>query len=264
MSNKSFSVALAQLRCELLHKDKNLKRMLEAIQSAKNKGADYVIFPELFLSGYVMNEKLFELAETLDGPSITALAHAARANDIGVIAGFPEKWENYLYNAAVCINRHGRIVDVYRKTHLFHDEHHYFQAGRHCPVLSLPEGQAGMLITYDIEFPEMPRLLAVNGAEVLFVLAANMTPYQAYQDTYLHARAMENHVFVAATNKVGLHVENIFFGESQVVHPSGTSLYKAGHNEELPVIDINLPEIGESRGVLDYLNNRRRDIYDSH
>ncbi|MGY4689997.1 carbon-nitrogen hydrolase family protein [Salibacterium sp. K-3] len=261
MGDKHFFVALAQIRCELLDKEKNLKRMVDAMERAKQKGADYIVFPELFLSGYVMNDSLMDLAESLEGPSLSVLKDTAASMALGVIAGFPEKNGDKLYNAAVYISKDGTIENVYRKTHLFYEERKYFHAGSDCPVIQLPEGRAGMLITYDMEFPEMPRRLAHAGAQVLFVLAANMTPYQKYQDTYLHARAMENHIFTAASNKVGLHVENIFFGESQAVHPAGHSLYKAGHNEELPVIPIDLNDTAAARGRLDYFQHRRPDIY---
>lgn len=81
----------------------------------------------------------------------------------------------------------------------------------HLPVFSLPEGNIGIMITYDIEFPEAARILALKGVDILAVLAANMVPYQHYQDIYLHARALENHIYVAAANMVGLDNENIFF-----------------------------------------------------
>ncbi|WP_276916130.1 sigma 54-interacting transcriptional regulator [Aneurinibacillus aneurinilyticus] len=109
----------------------------------------------------------------------------------------------------------------------------------HLPVFSLPEGNIGIMITYDIEFPEAARILALKGVDILAVLAANMVPYQHYQDIYLHARALENHIYVAAANMVGLDNENIFFGESQIVHPDGRSIYKARNNEVVPVLTFD-------------------------
>lgn len=261
MAKRSLRIALAQLRCELLYKERNLSRMIGSIKEAKQKKADYIIFPELYLSGYVMSPKLNDLAEPVTGRSIRLIQEAAKQSHIGVVVGYPEQWKNYIYNAATYINKLGQVVCTYRKTHLYQDERKYFQAGNEFPVIQLEEGKMGMLITYDMEFPEAPRILATKGAEIIFVLEANMVPFQKYQDIYLHSRALENHLFMAAVNKVGLHVENVFFGESQVIHPGGRSLYKAGNNEELPTVDINLDDIVETRGTLDYLKNRRTELY---
>lgn len=254
-------IALAQLKCELLNKEVNLKRSIDTIKEAKEKQADYVLFPELFLTGYVMDPKIKGLGETVDGKSLRTIADCAKKYKIGVIYGFPEVEGEKLYNSAAFINKFGEIVDVYRKAHLFHHERKYFVPGDRCPVFQLPQGKIGILITYDIEFPEMARILSIKGAQVIFVVAANMVPYQTYQHTFLHSRAIENHVFTVLTNKVGLDSENIFFGESQVVNPAGIILYKAGNNEEVPVIEIDLNEVEKSKGVLDYLNNRRVDLY---
>lgn len=261
VKKRLLKIALAQLRCELLNKESNLSRIIDSIKTAKEKNADYILFPELFLSGYVMSPKLYDLAEPVTGNSIRTIAKAAEEHHIGVIVGYPEKYQNNIYNSATFIDQNGNVVCTYRKTHLYHEEVQYFEAGNEFPVIELPEGKMGMIITYDIEFPEVARLLAMKGVDVIFVLEANMVPYQKYQDVYLHARALENHIFVVAVNKVGLHVDNVFFGESQVVHPNGTSIYKAGNNEEIPVIEINLDEREETREPLDYLNNRRSDLY---
>lgn len=262
MSNK-IRIVLAQLKCELLNKEINLKRTLETIKEAKEKNGDYVLFPELFLTGYVMNQKVRSLGEPIEGESIKKIAHCAKEHGIGVIYGFPELEGEKLYNSAAFINKNGEIVGVYRKTHLFHHERTFFEPGNQCPIFSIPQGNIGFLITYDMEFPEMPRILATKGANVIFVLCANMVPYQNYQNTFLQSRAIENHVFTVATNKVGLDSDNIFFGESQVVNPEGKILYKGGNNEEVSVIEINLDDIKRSKGVLDYINNRRVNLYQS-
>lgn len=261
MKKRTIRLALAQLRCELLNKEKNLMRILDSMKEAKIKGADYILFPELYLSGYMMSPELNDLAEPVEGDSIRGIMETAKANRIGVVVGFPERYDDKIYNTAVYIDKHGELLEIYRKTHLYHAENDYFQPGNDFPIIQLEEGKMGMLITYDMEFPEAPRILAKKGAEVIFVLEANMVPYQHYQDVYLHSRALENHIFMAAANKVGLHVDNVFFGESQLVHPNGHALYKAGNNEDLPVVEINLDEIEETRGALDYLNNRREDLY---
>lgn len=254
-------IALAQLRCDLLNKEINLKRSIEAIVEAHKKGADYILFPELFLTGYVINTSLVEMGESIEGPSIRALCSYAKKYSIGIIYGFPEKDGDSLYNSAVFIDKNGSIRNVYRKAHLYGEEQKYFTPGEDFSVVEVPEGKFGLMITYDMEFPEMARVLSIKGAEILLILAANMVPYQTYQDTYLHSRALENHVFTLAANNVGLHLDNIFFGESQVVAPNGKALYKADNNEVLQLVDINLEEVEHSKGPLNYLNNRKAEFY---
>ncbi|RNB89937.1 carbon-nitrogen hydrolase family protein [Brevibacillus fluminis] len=257
----TISIALAQLRCELRNKELNLQRILQALEEAAEKKADYVLFPELYLTGYDMSDQLLLMAETEDGPSIMRIREHAKRFRVGAIVGFPEREGDKLYNCALFIGKHGEIIGKYRKVHLYHKEKEWFAPGDILPVFTLPEGKIGLMITYDMEFPEAARVLALGEADLILVLAANMIPYQHYQDIYLHARALENHLFTAAANMVGLDSENVFFGESQVVHPSGFTVYKAGNNESIPVCVLNLEEINQEQPLLDYLNNRRHSVY---
>lgn len=175
--------------------------------------------------------------------------------------GFPEREGELVYNSAVFIDHNGEILGTYRKNHLFDHEKKHFTPGQHVPVFDTPDGRFGIMITYDMEFPEIARILAMKGAQLLLILNSNMIPYQPYQNIYLRARAMENHVFVAATNKVGLENDSLFFGESEVIHPTGNTIYKSSNNEDLAIVQISLAEINESKGVLDYIANRRSDLY---
>jgi predicted amidohydrolase len=257
----TITMALAQLRCELQNKEMNLLRILQALEEAGKKGADYVLFPELYLTGYAINEQLRTLAEPENGESIRKIRAQARRCQIGAIVGFPEIEGERLYNCALLIGKTGDILGKYRKVHLYHNEKEWFTFGETFPVFSLPEGKVGIMITYDMEFPETARILALKGAELLLVLAANMVPYQHYQDIYLHSRALENHVYVAAANMVGLDNEHVFFGESQIVHPNGCTIYKGGNNEAIPVVSLDLRETNPEKQLLDYLHNRRISAY---
>lgn len=257
----TFHLAIAQLRSHLFEKETNLHRVLETMLMAKGKDAHYVLFPELYTTGYYLGDQVFELAEPIDGPMITAVREQAKRLGIGVIIGFPERDGDRIYNAAVFIDRQGQILGTYRKIHLFDQEKRYFSSGDDIPVFHVPEGKFGLMITYDMEFPEVARVLAIKGAQVILILSSNMIPYQPYQHIYLRARAIENHVFVATANRVGLENDTVFFGESEVIHPTGTSLHKSFNNEDLAVVPITLMETAESKGVLDYIVNRRPEIY---
>lgn len=257
----TFNLAIAQLRSNLFEKETNLHRVLVTMSMAKSKNAHYVLFPELFTTGYFLGDRVFDLSETIHGSMVTAIREHANRLGMGVIIGFPERDGDQFFNSAIFIDRQGEILGTYRKIHLFDHEKRYFSSGDSIPVFDVPEGKFGMMITYDMEFPEVARVLAIKGAQVILILSSNMIPYQPYQQIYLRARAIENHVFVATANRVGLENDTVFFGESEVIHPTGTSLHKSFNNEDLAVVPITLMETAESKGVLDYIENRRPEIY---
>lgn len=254
-------IALAQLRSNLFEKENNLNRIIETMSTASQKKADYILFPELYTTGFFLNERVYDLAEPVNGEMITKIKKHARLLKIGVIVGFPEREGEHIFNSAVFINKQGEILGTYRKIHLFDHEKKYFSPGESIPVFELPEGRFGVMITYDMEFPEIARILAIKGAQLILILTANMIPYQSYQNIYLRARAIENHVFIAAANKVGLEKDYVFFGESEIIHPTGTSLYKSFNNEDITIVPITLSETTQSKGVLDYIANRRPAVY---
>ncbi|GED15178.1 carbon-nitrogen hydrolase family protein [Aneurinibacillus migulanus] len=258
---RQINVALAQVKCSLSNKEENVRRIIECIESAGRKQADYILFPELYTSGSFMHENIVHLAEPLKGKTITEICKYAQKHNVGVVLGFPEIENAKLFNTAVLISKQGEIIGTYRKIHLFEIEKNIFEPGVDCPVFKLPEGKVGIMISYDIEFPEVARILAIKGAQFILVLGANKFPSHPYQDVYLKARALENHVFVAMANKVGLESNALFVGESSLIHPLGKTIHKCSNNEELPVLSINIEETDIARGNLDYLKNRRPTLY---
>ncbi|MET3290955.1 UNVERIFIED_CONTAM: putative amidohydrolase [Brevibacillus sp. OAP136] len=260
------TIALAQLKVTSFNKQLNLNRALATIQACKEKQVDYVLFPELFLSGYFIQQNIRELAEPADGESIKKLQAKAKETGVGVIIGFPERDGESMYNSAAFIDQDGTLQGVYRKVHLFDKEKSYFTAGEHCPLFSLPGGKMGMMMTYDVEFPEMARLYAVNGAALLFVLNAHHVPYEQHQEMYLRARGLENQLFIAAANTVGLQEMTLFFGESGVISPDGDYVARGSNNEELIVVPIDLGDVERSRAErpMKYLTDRKQKVYQAH
>lgn len=257
----SISIALAQLRSALFNKKANVHRIPEVLEYAASKNAEYVIFPELYLTGYSLGDRVRDLAEGIDGPSIKKVCSYAKKFQIGIIIGFPEREGESIYNTALFVSDEGDIIGKYRKIHLYDEEKKLFSAGDNLPIIDLPQGRVAMMITYDIEFPEVSRIFAVKGAQLLIVLLANMIPYQLYQSTYMRARALENQIFVVGANKVGLEKNIIFFGESTVIDPNGKTLYSSNNNEDITVTTINLSETNDAKGLLNYLENRKPDLY---
>lgn len=256
-----FKLAMAQAEAVRYDKDANLARAEELMARALSHGAQAILFPEMFLTGYTVWDRVAELAESLDGPSVRRLAELARRFRLAVVCGFPERRPGlHPYNSACIIEPDGALVGSYRKTHLFDREPEFFSPGETLPVFNTAFGPAGVAICYDLEFPEVSRALALQGARILLNPTANMQPYAEYQAVYLRARAMENGIHVAAANTVGDDGTYRYFGESAAVDPHGRVLCRAGSGEELLVAEIDL-ESGPTNQSLEYLRRRRPDLY---
>lgn len=260
------TIGLAQLRVTSFDKQLNLNRALATIDTCKEKGIDYVLFPELFLTGYFIQSQIEELAESVNGESIHRIQQKVKEAGVGVIIGFAEADQNRFYNSAVFIERDGSIKGVYRKVHLFDQEQEFFIPGEEFPVFETALGKMAVMMTFDVEYPEMARIYAVNGAELILVLNAHHVPYEPHQELFLRTRALENQLFVAATNTVGLQESTLFFGESAVISPEGNYLAKGGNDEELIVASFDLSEVYRAREEqpMKYLENRKSGLYKNH
>jgi len=256
-------VALAQLRPVLGDKSANLATAARVIAEAAAARADLVVFPELFLTGYFTREHTREIAEHSDGPSLKILAAHARAHRIAVVMGFPEadRARDAVYDAVCLISAAGELEACYRKLHLYGEEHRYFAAGNEHAVTTVAGCRIGLMICFDIEFPELARLVALQGAQILLVSSANMSPFESYQEAYLKARALENHAFVVLTNRVGTEETVQFFGGSGACDPLGRVLCRAGAEETLLIADLDLSLIAQSRRLFDYFTSRRPGLY---
>jgi predicted amidohydrolase len=201
--------------------------LASAAASAARKGAQLLIFPELFLGGYrLLATSTAACALRVHGPELDRVRHVAREHGIALVVGFYEHAGKHTYNSAIAIEADGTIASVYRKTHLFGDaEVAAFAPGDQIgPVFTLCDGvRCGMLICYDVEFPEAVRSLALAGASLVIVPTANFFPYSFANDPIVRVRAFESHVHVIYanwsehTNEDGVH----FNGQSVAASPQG-------------------------------------------
>lgn len=262
-SENHIRIALAQLAPVLCDKPANVAAAERAIGSAADRGADLVMLPELFLTGYFTRERTGQMAELLDGPSLSILRECARRYGVMVFVGFAERdpASDLLYDSVCLIGRDGGTAGSYRKTHLFGEEPRYFTAGGDIRPVGLGPWRAGLMVCFDVEFPELSRVLALRGASLLLVASANMTPYEAHQDVYVRARALENHCFCALVNRVGVEEDTVFCGRSAIVDPFGRELCRAGGGEDLVAADLDLSQAEEAQASVGYLAHRRPSLY---
>ncbi|MDF0733051.1 carbon-nitrogen hydrolase family protein [Pseudomonas entomophila] len=235
----------------------NLGRTLAAIHACP-RGTDLVVFPETQLMGFPTEANIAQLAEPLDGPSVRAVQEAAKARDVGVVVGLAEAGEDgRFYNTTVLITADG-IALQYRKTHLWASDRGIFTPGDRYATTLFKGVRVGLLICFDIEFPESARALGQLGVELLLVTNGNMDPYGPTHRTAISARAMENQAFAVMVNRVGEGDGGLVFaGGSAVVDPFGQVLCEAGREACRVGLALDLGQLEAARRDYSYLAERR-------
>ncbi|HEY5057706.1 MAG TPA: nitrilase-related carbon-nitrogen hydrolase [Gaiellaceae bacterium] len=240
---------LAQLESALRNPHANAARAAEAV--AAHPDADIAVFPELFLSAYDLRA-LDETARPAGCEELNVVAEAAERAGTAVVIGFAERnTDGSFSNSVACIDRDGTTAGVYRKAQLFAGERKVFRAGRELCIVRLAGVAVAPLICFDIEFPELPRALAVHGAELFVTASANMEPFAPDHELATRARALENrlpHLYANATGSIG---RLDFVGLSRSVGPAGEVLAEAGAGESLLLAPVGV--VGALDESLDYL-----------
>jgi len=273
-------IGLIQMTCDV-DPGRNLEKAASRIEEAAKRGAQVVCLQELYRSQYLCQSEdnaLFDLAETIPGPSTETLGRIAKAHKVVIIAPiFERRAPGVYHNSAVLLDETGRVAGHYRKMHIPDDpgyyEKFYFTPGDLDFIAhSTKRASLGVLICWDQWFPEAARLTAMAGAQILFYpTAIGWTPDMAgdvrerlYQgwETIQRSHAIANGVFVAAANRVGTEGEIEFWGGSFVCDPFGQVLLRASHaQEETLVVDCDLNLIEDTRRNWPFLRDRRIDAY---
>ncbi len=243
----------------------NLKALDEAAARAAANGAGLLVAPEMFLTGYAIDADVHRLAEPADGEAADAVADIAERHGVAVAYGYPERDGDTVYNAAQLIGPDGTRLASYRKTHLYGDfELAWFTPGDR-PVVQAELGglRIGLMICYDVEFPENVRAHALAGTDLLLVPTALMHPAQVVARSVVPVRAFENQLYIAYANRTGPEGGFEFVGLSALAGPDGTARARAGHGEELVVGDVDPELLRASREANPYLRDRRPALYTS-
>ena len=266
------NIACVQMDCLLGQPAANRDKIIDQTRAAAERDANFVIFPECALTGYAFEslEEAVPFAERLDGASSEALANVCRETGVYAAAGFIESDGGKFYNSVMLAGPEG-LVGSYRKVHLpFLGIDRFLSPGdRPFRVFELPFGKVGLNICYDISFPESSRVLKLLGAE-LIVLVTNWPPGAWRSPEFVvNTRALENHLFYAAVNRVGNERGWQFIGRSKVVDCNGDTLAEAGSEaEELLIVPMELQEANKNHIVnvpgayeIDRLADRRPEMY---
>lgn len=270
---REITIATVQMAPRLGQVEENLSTMVKLVDriATEQKKVDLIVFPELVTTGYEMGPGFTDVAERVPGQSIHLLAQRASGFSTHIVFGLvtKEKVESIIYNSAALIGPEGELQGLYHKVHLQGEERIAFRAGYRLPVFEAAFGQVGVLLGWDLAFPEAARSLALDGAELLCVCSAwTQAPDQDQEvavdewRTYVHARALENSLYVAASNRIGEEYTYRFFGDSRIVGPRGeTYVYVEAEQSAYAVATVDLDAIRKTREELQHIQCRQPQAY---
>lgn len=261
-------ITLAQFESKLCDPPANVVKAIPMIRQAGLDGSDMIMFPEMFTTGYelsIVGPRITELAEPVNGPTITALREAAKQAGVYVVAPialYHDDLPGVPFNSAVLIDREGNVAGVYDKQHLWALERFYFRGGNGTPVFQTDFGTIGIMICYDMGYPEVARMLALQGAQIVLCPSAWCEPDHDVWDINVPARALENTVFLCAVNRYGREQDLYMGGHSKVCDPRGRVVAELpDEGEGVLNVEIDLADVVSNRQTSPYLRDRRPELY---
>ena len=256
------NIAVFQNDSILMDKSAQLASLSATSAEASNKGADLLLCPELYMTGYYLKDRVTELAEPVDGPFISQARQLAASCNIMLVFGYPEASNGNIYNSAIVIGNDGKIINNFRKLHLPGEfENSNFKKGHKFVNFDVKGINTSILICYDVEYPEAVRKLALDNTQLLLVPTALSSPYPIVATKLIPARAFENGIFIAYADFCNEDDGLAYAGLSCIVDPHGEDLARAGVDETIIYAQIDSDEIVTAQSALPYLKQRRPELY---
>ena len=270
MMKSKMRIGIVQMKSST-DKVENLETSIRFVKEAGRKNTDYLFFPEFQMAYSPGNQKLDELyfvAESISNSNfLKKLRKESQRYNIGIVGTMFEKnnrIDKRVFDTAFVINKNGKLMSIYRKLHLydafgFQESTKFINGDKIAKPCKTPFGKMGLMICYDLRFPELARILALQGSDIIAVPSGwvNGVMKEEHWITMLKARAIENGSYIIAPNQVG----NIFCGRSMILDPLGTVLTDMGDKIGLEIVEINKERINQVRQILPLLRNRREDVY---
>ena len=259
---KNLSIALAQAELEFGNPEKNSLKAKKMIEEASVRGADIVLLPELWASGYDL-PNCEKYASSLGEGWFAWMQEAAVDCKTAVGGSLIEEDQGKFYNTFVVYDGKGTVLGFYRKIHLFQQlgEKDYFKPGSELVSFEFGSTRIGLATCYDLRFPEMFRAYAAAGVELILITAEWPERRIRHWSLLLQARAIENQCYFSGVNKTGLSQGVKFGGCSAVVGPMGELITQGSKNEDLLIGKIDLDEVTKIRRWMPVLKDRRVDLY---
>lgn len=258
-------VSLLQMDMKFCSPDDNFAHAAEMIKNAAESGADVIVLPETWNTGFFPKEDLESYCDE-DGSRVKeVIGGLAKTLSVNIVAGSVANLKGgKVYNTAYVFDRNGDVVAEYDKTHLFTPmgEHNSFSKGDHTATFMLDGVRCGIIICYDLRFPELTRTLTLKGVDVLFVVSQWPAVRVAHLNTLSEARAIENQMFVVLVNSCGTAGDTKYGGNSSVIDPWGVVLKRAGDKEEILSQELDLGIIKNIRETINVFRDRMPSLYD--
>ncbi|MCG3218145.1 MAG: carbon-nitrogen hydrolase family protein [Candidatus Heimdallarchaeota archaeon] len=260
-------VALGQMSSLPANPDANLKIIEGMCERAQEDNVDLIIFPELSVTGYLMHDEVFNLAEKIPEGNLTQkLRKIANRTNVSILAGLPEKERpGVLYNSAVFVQPNSETYTTRKillPNHSVFNEKRYFKPAEEIKTTPSPWGGLGVQICYDLFSPEISRFHALNGSPLLICLSASPGVRQQLFESFIKARAAENASFLIYVNQAGVQDDLIFWGGSEVCDPSGKQLLKLKYDEpDYGVVEIDLSQVDRTRTFIPTIRDAPGWIY---
>jgi omega-amidase len=258
-------VSLLQMDIALGEPDRNYEKlsiMLEQAVQAEPK-PDVIVFPEMWNTGYALDQ-IQQLADENGERTKRIISAFCLKHQVHIIAGsIAEKKADTVRNTIYIFNRAGELTSHYSKIHLFRlmDEEKFLESGDTIGNAEIEGIPAGVMICYDIRFPELARAIALDGAKILFIPAEWPHPRLHHWRTLLMARAIENQMFVVSCNRVGISGSAHFFGHSMIIDPWGEIIAEGAEQEEIVTAALDLAEVDKVRSRIPVFEDRRPELY---
>lgn len=244
--------------------DENIAHAADLIHAAMVAKPDVLVLPETWNTGFFPRENLSRLSDRDGELTKVRIGALAKQHQVNIVAGSVSNVRNgNVFNTAMVFDRSGACVASYDKTHLFSPmgEDDYYTPGDHLCTFSLDGVRCGLVICYDIGFPELVRSLALQSIDMLFVVSQWPKARISHLRSLTIARAIENQIFVVCCNSCGTAGETVYGGNSAVIEPFGEPLTLAGETEMIVSASLDMQTLGKIRGSIPVFRDRRPELY---
>jgi predicted amidohydrolase len=241
----------------------NRENAAQLINKAALQHPDTVVLPEMWTTAYQL-EGISSICDKYGEPTNDMIGAIAAEKKINIVAGsYASLEEEQVFNTAYIFNRKGNNIAKYQKIHLFKlmEEHKYIESGSSHSVFMLDGIKCGIIICYDLRFPELTRKLALEGIQLLFVPAQWPAARLDHWITLLKARAIENQIFIAAVNRAGEHPKDEFLGGSMVINPFGEIIAQGDYKQQIISAELDFRLIEQTKLKIDILGDRVPHTY---
>lgn len=242
--------------------DDRLQRLEQVLEQPAARECDLLLCPELYMSGYFVHDQIIDRAEPNDGPFARRVRDLARRSGCAIVYGYPERARDSIYNSALCAGPAGDLLANHRKNLLPYEyEAKYFQLGQRPTLFDLNGWRIGLVICYEVEFPETVRHHALAGCELVLAPTALTDQWKVVARRVIPARAFESNIFLAYANHAGVEDGNRYLGESVIASPLGEDLARAGPDEAVIAARLDRADIARARSQLRFLTDLEQSCY---